>query len=100
MGDTTRLFRYTLTDVETRSVPGEYGFVVQVNYYNNNVAGKNSVNVLLQMNPKRVTHRRRPADMYSLQQPFDPDLFHFNKINPNEVSTFCKLLACTANNVD
>jgi len=60
------VFRYDLTGVTTRRVAGSYGFV-------------------LQCNPKRSTHRRTPANMTSLVQPFDPTLFNFNKIKPEEV---------------
>ena len=59
-------FRYDLSEVITRRVPGRYGFIVQ-------------------RNPKRHTHRRAPAHMTSLVQPFDDALFNFNKIKPEEV---------------
>ena len=59
-------FRYDLSGVTTRKVPGLYGFV-------------------LLCNPKRHTHRRMPASMSSLVQPFNPSLFNFNKIKPEEV---------------
>lgn len=62
------VFRYDLSDIVTRRVPGKYGFIVQ-------------------RNSKRHTHRRAPAQMSSLRQPFDSTLFNFNNINPGEVST-------------
>ncbi|KAL5463549.1 hypothetical protein EMCRGX_G032454 [Ephydatia muelleri] len=60
------VFRYGLADMSTRTIPGTFGFVAQ-------------------RNPKRFTHRRRPMDIQSLQQPFDPLLFNFNKISDTEV---------------
>ena len=39
----------------------------------------------LQRNPKRFSQRRHPAEISSLQQPFDPDSFNFNKIHHREV---------------
>ncbi len=49
-----------------RHVPGDFGFIVQ-------------------SNPKRQTHRRAPATMCSLRQPYDPTLFNFNNVKPAEV---------------
>lgn len=60
------IFRYDLSEIVTRRVSGKYGFIVQ-------------------RNPKRHTHRRAPAQMSSLKQPFDSTLFNFNKIKPGEV---------------
>jgi GDP-D-glucose phosphorylase len=60
------IFRYKLDDTTTRSLDGQYGFVVQ-------------------NNPKRFTHRRTPHEMASISEPFSPDKFHFNKIKQNEV---------------
>lgn len=60
------VFRYELSGVTTRRVPGEFGFVVQCN-------------------PKRHTHRRTPASMASLVQDFNPSLFNFNQIREEEV---------------
>ncbi len=60
------MFRYDLSGVVTRRVPGKFGFIVQ-------------------RNSKRGTHRRAPAKMLSLQQPFDPSAFNFNLIDPKEV---------------
>lgn len=60
------IFRYDLSDVVTRPIPGHFGFIVQ-------------------RNSKRRTHRRTPAKMLSLQQPYDPTVFNFNLINDKEV---------------
>lgn len=62
----SELFRYKLDDVSIRILPGKYGFV-------------------LQRNPKRLTHRRIPHEMNLLQQPFNPEVFNFNKIDSKEV---------------
>lgn len=61
------MFRYDLSGVVTRQVPGDYGFIVQ-------------------RNSKRHTHRRPPAKMSGLRQPYDSTLFNFNRIKPGEVS--------------
>ena len=61
------VFRYDLSGVVARKVPGRYGFIVQ-------------------SNTKRYTHRRKPAKMDSLKQPFDPTLFNFNAVKPEEVN--------------
>ncbi len=60
------VFRYTLDEVITRRVPGRYGFVIQ-------------------RNPKRFSHRRKPAEVKSICQPFNPQLFNFNKVKKSEV---------------
>jgi GDP-D-glucose phosphorylase len=60
------VFRYDLTEVATRIVPGRYGIVAM-------------------NNPKRFSHRRPPADMQCLVQPFDPNQFNFNRVKPQEV---------------
>lgn len=59
-------FRYDLSGVTTRQIPGEFGFIVQ-------------------QNPKRFTHRRPPMNMASLRENFDPSCFNFNKVTPDEV---------------
>ena len=66
---TSGVFRYDLSEINTRIVPGKYGFVAQ-------------------RNPKRFSHRRKPMDMASLTQPFNAELFHFNKIRKEEVRSF------------
>lgn len=58
-------FRYTLDGVSTRHLSGTHGLVVQ-------------------RNPKRFSHRRKPADMQSIVQPFDHEQFNFNKISKSE----------------
>jgi hypothetical protein len=60
------VFRYDLQEVVSRTVPGQYGFV--------------ALN-----NPKRFSHRRPPADMQMLVQPFDPNQFNFNRVKEKEV---------------
>jgi hypothetical protein len=67
------VFRYDLQEVVSRTVPGQYGFV--------------ALN-----NPKRFSHRRPPADMQMLVQPFDPNQFNFNRVKEKEVCTItlCK----------
>lgn len=60
------VFRYDLSDVVTRPVEGEYGFIIQ-------------------SNPKRHTHRRAPARMTSLRQLYDPSLFNFNQVKEAEI---------------
>ncbi|XP_071835248.1 GDP-D-glucose phosphorylase 1-like isoform X2 [Apostichopus japonicus] len=59
-------FRYDLVDLTTRILPGEYGFVAQ-------------------LNTKRATHRRKPQEMRSLAQPFNPNNFNFTKVKPGEI---------------
>ena len=65
------VFRYGLDGVATRIVDGRYGLVAQ-------------------RNPKRFSHRRKPADMRTLTQPFDPTQFNFNKIRKEEVCLLSK----------
>ncbi|KAG7238140.1 hypothetical protein INR49_030202 [Caranx melampygus] len=60
------LFRYHLTDLETRIVPGASGFIAQLNI-------------------KRGTERRKPQEIQSIQQEFNAGQFNFNKISPGEV---------------
>ncbi|XP_026883525.1 GDP-D-glucose phosphorylase 1 [Electrophorus electricus] len=60
------LFRYRLGDLETKVLPGELGYVAQLNI-------------------KRGTERRKPQDVASIRQSFDPRLFNFNKIHPEEL---------------
>lgn len=72
------VFRYDLSGVVTRRVPGEFGFIVQCN-------------------SKRYTHRRLPAKMGNLRQPFDPTHFNFNHVKPAEVSAEARGEMCTHN---
>ncbi|KAB5565578.1 hypothetical protein PHYPO_G00243210 [Pangasianodon hypophthalmus] len=60
------LFRYHLGDLETRVLPGECGYVAQLNI-------------------QRGIERRKPQVILSVQQQFDPKLFNFNKINSAEI---------------
>ena len=60
------VFRYSLEGVTTRVLDGRHGLVAQ-------------------RNPKRFSHRRKPADMHVLTQPFNPAQFNFNKIRKEEV---------------
>ncbi|KAJ8044839.1 GDP-D-glucose phosphorylase 1 [Holothuria leucospilota] len=59
-------FRYDLKDLTTRILPGEFGFVAQ-------------------LNTKRATHRRKPQEMISVAQPFNPKNFNFTKVKPGEL---------------
>ncbi|KAF6735633.1 GDP-D-glucose phosphorylase 1 [Oryzias melastigma] len=60
------LFRYHLRGLETRILPGQHGFVAQLNV-------------------KRGTERRKPQEILSIKQEFNGKQFNFNKINPDEV---------------
>lgn len=59
-------FRYTLDDLQTRVLPGQFGFVAQLNL-------------------KRATQRRKPQLIQSPNQPFDASVFNFTKVKPEEV---------------
>lgn len=63
---TRGLFRYHLGDLETRVLPGECGYIAQLNI-------------------QRGIERRKPQEILSIQQEFDPKLFNFNKINSAEI---------------
>ncbi|XP_064404006.1 GDP-D-glucose phosphorylase 1-like isoform X2 [Halichondria panicea] len=60
------VFRYSLDEVVTRLVPGRYGFIAQ-------------------RNPKRFSHRRKPDEVKSICQPFNRELFNFNKVKRSEI---------------
>lgn len=60
------LFRYCLGELRTRTLPGPVGFVAQLNV-------------------ERGVQRRRPQNIRSVGQAFDPREFNFNKIRPGEV---------------
>lgn len=60
------LFRYRLGDLETRVLPGECGYIAQLNV-------------------QRGIERRKPQVILSIKQEFDPKLFNFNKINSAEI---------------
>ncbi|KAI5100585.1 GDP-D-glucose phosphorylase 1 [Silurus meridionalis] len=60
------LFRYNLGDLETRVLAGKCGYVAQLNI-------------------QRGIERRKPQDITSIRQQFDPKQFHFNQINSAEI---------------
>lgn len=60
------LFRYCLGELRTQTLPGPMGFVAQLNV-------------------ERGVQRRRPQNIRSVRQAFDPEEFNFNKIRPGEV---------------
>uniref|UniRef100_A0A8D2AXN9 GDP-D-glucose phosphorylase 1 n=1 Tax=Sciurus vulgaris TaxID=55149 RepID=A0A8D2AXN9_SCIVU len=60
------LFRYRLGELQTQTLPGAVGFVAQLNV-------------------ERGVQRRRPQNIKSVRQAFDPEQFNFNKIQPGEV---------------
>lgn len=60
------LFRYCLGELQTQTLPGAVGFVAQLNV-------------------ERGVQRRRPQNIRSVRQPFDPEQFNFNRIRPGEV---------------
>lgn len=60
------LFRYHLGDLQTRILPGPHGYVAQLNI-------------------QRGIERRKPQEILSIQQEFNPKQFNFTKINPEEV---------------
>ncbi|XP_037688991.1 GDP-D-glucose phosphorylase 1 [Choloepus didactylus] len=60
------LFRYRLGELQTQTLPGAVGFVAQLNV-------------------ERGVQRRRPQNIRSVRQAFDPEQFNFNKIQPGEV---------------
>ncbi|XP_060765828.1 GDP-D-glucose phosphorylase 1 [Neoarius graeffei] len=60
------LFRYHLAHLETRVLPGECGYIAQLNV-------------------QRGIERRKPQIILSVQQQLDPKLFNFNKINSAEI---------------
>ncbi|XP_041965443.1 GDP-D-glucose phosphorylase 1 [Alosa sapidissima] len=59
------LFRYHLGHLETRILPGHARLVAQLNV-------------------ERGQQRRKPQEILSIKQDFDPKLFNFNKANTNE----------------
>nr|XP_033775546.1 GDP-D-glucose phosphorylase 1 [Geotrypetes seraphini] len=60
------LFRYPLKKLQTRILPGSVQFVAQLNI-------------------QRGIERRKPQDIQSVQQRFDPHQFNFNKIKMEEI---------------
>ena len=64
--DCEGVFRYELNKIETKVLPGDYGFVAQ-------------------LNAKRAQERRPPDTMSSMNVPFNHDRFNFTKIDSREV---------------
>ncbi|XP_012397844.2 GDP-D-glucose phosphorylase 1 [Sarcophilus harrisii] len=60
------LFRYCLGELQTQILPGPLGFVAQLNV-------------------ERGVQRRRPQNIQSVRQAFDPQQFNFSKIKPGEI---------------
>ncbi|XP_074151275.1 GDP-D-glucose phosphorylase 1 isoform X2 [Sminthopsis crassicaudata] len=60
------LFRYCLGELQTQILPGPLGFVAQLNV-------------------ERGIQRRRPQNIQSVRQAFDPQQFNFSKIKSGEI---------------
>ncbi|XP_048224720.1 GDP-D-glucose phosphorylase 1 [Perognathus longimembris pacificus] len=60
------LFRYRLGTLQTQTLPGAVGLVAQLNV-------------------ERGVQRRRPQDIQSVRQAFDPQQFNFRKIGRGEI---------------
>ncbi|XP_015524589.1 GDP-D-glucose phosphorylase 1 isoform X1 [Neodiprion lecontei] len=60
------VFKYVLNIRQQKRLDGNYGF-------------------LAQLNPERGEKRRKPEDISSMAQPFDPNLFNFTKIPNREI---------------
>ncbi|CAG03444.1 unnamed protein product [Tetraodon nigroviridis] len=60
------LFRYRLGDLPTRIIPGQHGYVAQLNV-------------------ERATEKRKPQEILNIQQEFNAKQFNFNKVNPEEI---------------
>ncbi|MED6272961.1 hypothetical protein CHARACLAT_001925 [Characodon lateralis] len=69
------LFRYHLGDLETRILPGPNGYIAQLNV-------------------QRGIERRKPQEILSIQQEFNPSQFNFNEINGDEI--ICETMKDTA----
>lgn len=59
-------FKYQLTSLQTRIIPGRRGYIAQ-------------------LNPLRFTERRKPQDIQNINQKFDPNKFNFTKISKQEI---------------
>ena len=59
-------FRYNIDQIETRIIPGPKHYVAQLNLL-------------------RAQARRKPQDIQSISQPFNPDEFNFTWIGKKEV---------------
>lgn len=73
------LFRYHLGNLETRILPGPNGYVAQLNI-------------------QRGIERRKPQEIVSIQQEFNPSQFNFNKINADEI--ICEMMKEASGEVD
>ncbi|KAE8618134.1 hypothetical protein XENTR_v10009281 [Xenopus tropicalis] len=60
------LFRYPLRNVQTKILPGSVSYVAQLNI-------------------QRSINRRKPEDIWSVQQKFNPNQFNYNKIKSEEI---------------
>lgn len=60
------LFRYRLGDLPTRIIPGQHGYVAQLNV-------------------ERATEKRKPQEILNIQQEFNAKQFNFNKVYPEEI---------------
>ncbi|XP_067681230.1 GDP-D-glucose phosphorylase 1-like [Haliotis asinina] len=60
------VFRYDMQHLDTRVIPGDKGYVAQ-------------------LNSLRATERRKPQTIMSVSQPFNPDLFNFTKVHTKEI---------------
>lgn len=60
------LFRYRLGDLPTRIIPGQHGYVAQLNV-------------------ERATEKRKPQKILNIQQEFNAKQFNFNKVSPEEI---------------
>ncbi|NP_001104198.1 GDP-D-glucose phosphorylase 1 isoform X1 [Xenopus laevis] len=60
------LFRYPLRNLQTKILPGSLSYVAQLNI-------------------QRSINRRKPEDIWSIQQKFNPNQFNYNKIKPEEI---------------
>ncbi|CAM1309921.1 GDPGP1 (predicted) [Pycnogonum litorale] len=59
-------FRYHLDKLQTKVIPGRFRFIEQLNL-------------------KRAVERRKPENITSVNEPFNPDKFNFTKIKKEEV---------------
>ncbi|KAM4734059.1 GDP-D-glucose phosphorylase 1 [Anableps anableps] len=73
------LFRYHLGDLETRILPGPNGYVAQLNI-------------------QRGIERRKPQEILSIRQEFNPSQFNFNQINADEI--ICEMIKDTGGGID
>ncbi|CAL4060227.1 unnamed protein product, partial [Meganyctiphanes norvegica] len=74
-------FNYLVDNVETKILPGKY-------------------NIVAQLNVRRATLRRKPEEILSIIQPFNPDKFNFTKIKDEEILFNLKFEKENTNNKD